>query len=320
MTKVYANLVLLIAALLVGFLPRGIALGSVEASSMSRAPASVPTATSGEKNREVSSFAGADRATVFARLKPVERDLAINFDEAAAMLKTRTINDKVFTKDFVGKMQDQYRGRVRPLEETANNPLWRPSWYEVQQYENGRHDVAQWTVNEAKEDLLRDFFNGADKDSSAMKVMSTARTLTGGEDDKPKEPQLTPEQKIARAHRLDLPAAAPEEEKIPTKVKTKINVLRQNGSVVFTNPVATTSLNGNRDDVSLNMNRDFRKISLRTSANYALKQECLNVNVSKQITDHISLDLDHYNYTGDKRDGSGYRQREQAKMNYSIGF
>jgi hypothetical protein len=314
---------------LAGLAPGGFALGSVKPSSSAApgpraAQASAPRAaraTTGHKKRDPSSFYRQLQADVFARLRPVEREEPIDFDEATALLRRKTTNEKIFDKEFVGRMKGEYNGRVRPFEETANDPVWRPRYWEMERYENGRHDLAQWTTREVVEDELKDFFNGADKDSAAVKVLSTARELSGGGDDKPAEPKLTKEQKLARAHRTDLPkAAAPAEEKIPTRLKTKLNLLRQNGSLVFTNPVAITSLSGNRDEISLNMDRDFRQLSLHSNVAYGVKQECLNVNVSKKITDEVSLNLDHVNYTGDKRGAAGEKSREQARVNYSISF
>jgi hypothetical protein len=325
---------LALLAVAAGLMPAGGALGGVERPQAAGAgqdasshPATVPApaqSPSQDKIRDPSSYIAGDdqqQSAVFARLRPAERDLSIDFDQAAAMLNQRTFNQKIFNKDFENKMRGEYAGRVSPLEKKVNDPLWRPSYYQEQALENSKHDLAQWTTREVMEDQLKDFFNGGDQDSGAMKAVHTARMLTGGEDEKPAEPQLSPEEKAARAHRMDLPVAtSDQEEQIPTKLKTKVNVLRQNGSVVFTNPVATTSLNGNRDDFSLNMNRNIRKLALSTNASYALKQECLDVNVNKQITDHVSLNLDHYTFTGDKRGSSGEKSREQARVNYSIGF
>lgn len=325
---------LALLAIAAGLMPGGFALGSVEHPVLgglgaeeklvhpgtdAAAAQSAEAGAELRKNRRISSYYQELQAEVFSKLRPVERDEPIDFDEARALLSGKTTNEKIFNKGFEGKMRGEYASRVAPLEKTVNNPIWRPSYFDVQRYEAGRHDLAQWTTREVMEDQLKDFFNGGDQDSGAMKAVHTARALTGGEDEKPSEPALTPEQKIARAHRTDLPQAH-EEESVPTKLKTKLNVLRQNGSIVFSNPVAITSLNGNRDEISLNMNREFRKLTLRTNAGYGVKNECLNVNVNKKITDHVSLDLDHYNYTGDKRGSAGEKTREQARVNYSIGF
>lgn len=304
----------------------GFALGNVNPEPSDAAPVAKigtqPKARKTPKNRQISSYYQRLQAEVFGKLRPVTRDEPVDFDEAATLLKSiKTTNEKIFNKNFESKMRDQYAGRVAPFEKAATDPIWRPEYWKVQRYEDGRRDVARWVTREVVEDQLKDFFNGGDKDSAAMKALATARALSGGEEEKPAEPKLTPQQKIARAHRTDLPPPpSDEEEHIPTRLKTKLNVLRQNGSVVFTNPVATTTLSGNRDDVTLNMNRAFRKISLSSNVGYTMSQECLNVNVSKKVAEHVSLDLDHYSYTGDKRGGSGEKVREQARVNYSVSF
>jgi len=186
---------------------------------------------------------------------------------------------------------------------------------------DGRSGLAKWTAHEVMEDQLKSFFSGADKNSTAMKAISTARALSGGEEEKPKEKKETPQEAAARAARTDLPKnVAQDEEVTPTKLKTKMNLLKQNGSVVFTNPLATTEMNADKDEVSMNMHRDFRKIQVSSNLAYAIRQGVLKFNVNKKITERVSLDLDHYNYTGDHADGNGYKSREQARVNYSLSF
>ena len=321
---------ILTIAISTGFLPGDVALGNVQApmavvfgpeapvapflEEAKAGPAATP------KNRQVSSYAQLQQE-ILAKLRPVEREQPIDFDEAKTFLNSRTTNEKIFNKSFAGKMQGEYAGRVSPFEKTATDPLWRARSWEMQRYEDGRQDLARWTTREVMEDQLKEFFNGGDKDSTAMKALAAARSLSGGEEEKAAEPALTPEQKIARTHRTDLAQpTAVEEEKIPTRLKTKLNVLRQNGSVVFTNPVAITSVDGNKDEISMNMHRDFRKLTLHSNLAYGVKQECLNLNVNKKITDRVSLDLDHYNYTGDKRGSAGEKTKEQARVNYSMSF
>ncbi|MGZ3652181.1 MAG: hypothetical protein ACXVB9_04210 [Bdellovibrionota bacterium] len=318
---------LLLIAISAGLIPGRFAMGSIEnpgsalpAPALDQHPAALVAKPRKKANRRISSYFSELQAAVLAKFRPVEHNQPIDFNEATALLNSKTINEQIFNKDFSGKMQGEYAGRVKPFEETANDPLWRPRYWETQRYEDSREGLARWTTREVMEDQLKDFFNHGDKDSGAMKALATARALSGGEEEKPAEPKLTPEQKIARAHRTDLPVAPQEEEVTPTKLKTKLNVLRQNGSVVFTNPIATTELSGNRDDISMNMHRDFKKISLHSNLAFGMKEECLNFNVNKKITDRVSLDLNHYNYTGSTRGSSGEKTREQAKVNYSLSF
>ena len=321
-------LLLLLSATAAGILPGRFAVGSVgqpdiEAIEATTQPPLPKGASTHKLDRVISSYADAagGGGQVLASLKPVRHDTSINFDEATALLNQQTTNEKIFNKDFTGKMQGEYTGRVKPFEETANNPVWHAHYWETQRYEDGRQGLAKWTAHEVMEDQLKNFFAGADKNSSAMKAVSTARALTGGDDEKPAPKKETPEEKIARAARTDLPKQAEQEEEVtPTKLKTKMNVLKQNGTVVFTNPVATTEMNANKDEVSMNMHRDFRKIKVSSNLAYAIRQGVLNLNLSKQLTEQISLSLDHYNYTGDHADGNGYKSRESARMNYSTSF
>lgn len=319
---------ILLSATAAGILPGRLAAGStgkpevaaVDATTQAPIPYSAPLH---KLNRDLSSYAeDTGGGQVLASLRPVRRDDPVNFDEAnAALLREKTLNEKIFNKDFTGKMQGEYAGRVKPFENSANDPLWHPHYWETQRYEDGREGLARWTAHEVMEDQLKNFFAGADKNSTAMKAISTARALSGGEEEKPKEKKETPQEAAARAARTDLPkVASKEEESTPTKLKTKMNLLKQNGSVVFTNPVATTEMNANKDEVSMNMHRDFRKIQVSSNLAYAIRQGMLNVNVNKKITERVSLDLDHYNYTGDHADGNGYRSREQARVNYSMSF
>ena len=152
-----------------------------------------------------------------------------------------------------------------------------------------------------------------------MKVLSTAHKLSGGGGDKD-EPSMTAKEKAARAHRRDLPPLAAEEERVPTRLKTKINVVKQQGALVFQNPIAIATVNGSKDDVTANINREFRKLTLKSAVNYGMKDSVLNFNVSKKITEQVSLDLDHYSYTGGKKGTSGEKTKEQAKVNYNLSF
>ncbi|HEY8279067.1 MAG TPA: hypothetical protein VIH99_05560 [Bdellovibrionota bacterium] len=323
---------LLILSFLSGLAPWETALGSV------RHPETIPAVQATlqpertgkgslaelvqHNGRRVSSSYSRLKQEVFAKLRPVDRQDDIDFDHAQKVLNSRlTWKQQVLKGDeFEKKMRKEYVERVAPFESNATNPIWRPRSYEVERYEKGRKDLAQWTRTEVLDDQLQDLIRGGDKDSAPIQVLETAQKLSGGTDLIPSAEALTPEQRAARAHRKDLPPLQPEEEKIPTKLRTKVNVVKGNGSLVFTNPVATTSLKGDKEDVSLEMNKEFRKLTLKSTATYGVKQECLNVNLNKRITDKISLDLDHSAYTGGKSGPSGEKTREQAKVNYTLSF
>jgi hypothetical protein len=311
-----------------GLLPVGSALGEIQRPEVKgSSELAHPHRGSPAKFRQISStsYVTRLRRDLLAKLRPVEqqRDGGIDFEQAQRTLLTmKTTQEKIFSGDFERKMRDQYAARVAPFEQTANDPVWRARYWETARYEDGRKDLARWTTREVLDDQLKEFFHGGDQSSAPMQVLSVARSLSGGGDEAPAnaDAALTPEQKIARAHRKDLPPVKEEEERIPTKLKTKINVIKAQGSIVFSNPVAITSVNGDRDDLSIGMNRDFRKISLSSNLSYGVGQECLNLNVNKRITDRVSLDLSHASYTGGKRGSTGEKTREQARVNYSMSF
>lgn len=318
---------LTIVAMLLGILPGSGALGSVERPSYLQAPAplnkaaELPKTESAEaKRRNPSSFFARIKQEVLAKLRPVDKGHNIDFNAAASLLNSKTTIQKVFNENFEEKMRNQYAAQVLPFEATATNPIWRPRHWEMQRYEESRQGLAKWTAREVLDDQLHDFIKGGDSDSAPIKVLETAQELSGGGRDDNEPTKLTEEQKIARAHRRDLPPVAEEEQKIPTRLKTKINVIKQHGSIVFQNPVATTSVNGSSEEINVNMNKEFPKITLGSQANYHVKGQVMSLSLNKKITDQVSLALDHYSWTGGKRGGSGEKSKEQARVNYSVSF
>lgn len=322
---------LLIVAIALGALPGSGALGSVERPEFlhptalrptaSLAPASAaPEVTASEirKARRPAGLYARMQQDVLARLRPVERDRTIDFDEAGAMLNSKTTIEKVFDDDFEKKMRGQYAAQVKPFEATANDPIWRARSWERRRLEEGQQNLAKWTAREVLDDQLKDFISGGDKDSAPIKVLETAQELSGNAPDK-KEEKLSPEEKAARAHRRDLPQVA-QEERTPTKLKAKINVIKQHGSIVLQNPVAETSVNGSADEINVNMNKSFPKITLSSAANYVVKGQMFNLNLTKKITERVSLALDHYSWSGSKRGSAGETSKEQARVNYSVSF
>jgi hypothetical protein len=313
---------IVILAIVTGLMPGGPALGGIERPLVVVGSKS-PSAQS-KKSRKINSYYSRLQQDVLAKLRPVEREEPIDFNAAERVLNSKSSAlQKIFDNDFEKKMRDEYSKKVSPFEQTATDPVWRARSWEVQRYEDGRKDLANWTTREVLDDQLKEFVQGGDQSSAPIKVLYTAQELTGGGHEPPSSgDSMTLEQKQARAHRKDLPPLAQaEEEKVPTKLRTKVNLLKANGSLVFSNPVATTSLKGNKDEgFSVGMDREFRKLTLKSNLTYGVKQECLNLNVNKKITDRVSLDLDHATYTGGKTGPSGEKTREQARVNYSMSF
>jgi hypothetical protein len=261
----------------------------------------------------------------FRSLRPVSREDDVDFDEAERFLSRKSFIDRVYDKDMRRNFREHYNNEVLPFEKTVNDPYRRARVWEREAYDQKRTEMARWSAKEVVNDQLRDLFHGADKDSGAVKAFTAMKEISGGGEDRPEEKPLTPEEKIARAHRRDLPVVTQaEEEKVPTKLKTKMNVLRGSGQLVFTNPFVNTSVNlkaGNRDDnIVVEMTRDFRKITLNSHLRYEVDRSLMNFNMNKRITDQISFDMDHLQYTGAKRGDGGEKTTETAKLLYSVGF
>lgn len=257
--------------------------------------------------------------------RPVDRFESVDFDEAERMLSRKTFIEEVYDEDMQRNFINQYRSEVEPFEKTANNPLRRARSWEMKDYDNKRAEMAKWASREILNDQIKDFFRKGDKNSAPMQVMGTLKDLSNGGKEDPAEQKLTPEEKAARAHRHDLPQVTKaEEEKIPTKFKTKLNVLRRSGTLLFTNPIVTTAINlkaGNRDDnMVVEMNREFTKLTLNSRLKYEVDRSLMNFNLNKRITDRISLDMNHMQFTGSKRGDNGEKRSDTAKLLYSVGF
>lgn len=319
---------LLIVALGIGMLPGSGALGSVErpsylqAASPEARPAAAPAVPAGEvsaQRRKPSSFYARVQREILAKLRPVDKGHNINFSEAEALLHSKTTIEKVFNENFEQKLRNQYLGHVAPHEAIALNPIWRARHWEMQRYDASREAVAKWAAREVLDDQLHEFIKNSDRSSAPIQVLETAQELSGNGRDKGAEPKLTKEEKLARAHRRDLPQEQ-KEERVPTKLKAKINVIKQHGSLVLQNPVAETTVSGSSDEINVNMNKQFPKITLSSAANYVVKGQMFNLNLTKKITDQVSLALDHYSWSGSKRGSSGEKSKEQARVNYSVSF
>jgi hypothetical protein len=271
------------------------------------------------KKRRPSNLLSDIRSELFAKLRPVERDEAVNYKEAEKILRSKTTPlDQVYGADFEKRMRNEYLSRVAPLEKKANDPFRRAQPWELAQYDDSRRSMADWTAKEALNKQWQDFFRGADRNSAPMKVMSVMHS-----------PDEAPTPKSAStqdpAHRSDLTedqksVMAKEEPPIPTRLKTNLNPIKTEGQVVLQNPIVTTGVKGSRGEVGVEMNRAFKAIGTEPKAQYGVKAECLQLNLNQKITDRISLNLEHAAYTGEKRGPTGEKLREAAKVMYSLGF
>lgn len=262
------------------------------------------------------------RIQILSSLRPVSREADIGANAMANQRKS--FFEQLFNDDLANDMKVRYQNNISPIEAKINSPYRRAQIWEMQQYDNSRSEMASWTAKEVLDNKLKELFRGADKDSGAMQVISAMREVTGNapvEEKKP-DPKITEQEKIARAHRLDLPKEA-EEEHIPTKLKTRFNVLKRVGNLNFSNPIVTTNVDldlTNQDKVSVNMSKDFKKLAMKSRAQFGLNRRILNMNVNKTITDQISLDLDSTHYTGQERGAGGEKNLESARVTYSLSF
>jgi hypothetical protein len=256
----------------------------------------------------------------FARFRPVDRfEIA---KDADALLTSKTSIEALYDKEFTKHIQSEYNNRVAYYERVVETPYRKADTWDYSRYNNSRNDLAKWMTREILNDQMKSFFQRGDKASAPMQVLSTMRELSGGNPTEEETNRLTPEQKIARAHRLDLPKVE-EEEYIPTRLKTKMNMLKGTGQLRFQNPVVETSLNVSArgdDRVSVDMNKDFKKLTMKSNLRYGVQKRMVQMNVNKKITDEVSLDLSSERYTGGKRGAGGEKSREAAKLTYSLSF
>ncbi len=270
---------------------------------------------------------------IFAKFRPDNHLKNYSAEEAA--LKKTFFSD-LFNKDLSRDMRGRYQEVVAPYEAKINSPYRQAQVWERAKDNENRHNMASWTAKEVLDRKLKDLFRNADHSSSAMQVISAVRTVTGGNpDDFNQQPlgssgssgapakrgkPLTQEQKIALAHQLPPP---PPEEKIPTKLKTRINVIQKKGSLYFTNPIVITEMNldmTDTDKLTFKLAKDFRALKMRSNAEYGIRRKILKFNLNKTITDRISLDLDTHRYTGSEKSPSGKNSQESARLNYSVSF
>lgn len=238
-------------------------------------------------------------------LKRVSYDDNSHLDAAA---KSQSTWEKIFNPKFVQEINSKYKAQVAVAEQTAHSPYRRATQFEQEQYESRRKDFSSWMAKEALNSQVKSMFAKADKTSGGMKVVNGLRAVTGGEDFGPAAPA----------------SAAPAAEKIPTRLRTRMNLLHATGSVVFQNPVVTTNVNVSAkgdDNVTVDMSKEIKEITLNSQAKYGVNSQKLSLNVNKKITDEINLGVSNESYTGSKKpDEAVARSEQKVMMNYTIGF
>ncbi len=252
----------------------------------------------------------------FSKFRPVTRDGEIDYAAVEKALSSKTTIEELFDEDFERRMRAQYAGLVAPHDSAVNNPYRPARWYEIERSIQARKDLAKWTAREALNEQVRDFFRKGDKSSAPMQVWSTVREVTGnGEEERPVAAVDT-----VNADGSITPAA---EASIPTRLKAKMNLLRTQGQLLFTNPFATTTVDvkaGSGENFVVNLNRDFRSLQMNSNVRYGVDDSLLVFNVNKRITDQVSLDLNSERYTGGKRGAGGEKSRDTARVTYSLSF
>lgn len=279
-----------------------------------REPSSAPASVS---TRPGSAPTGISHSQ-FARFRPVEKQY--NWDDAERILSEKTLNEQVFDKDMSSRMRAQYDGTVAPIERDALRPArWASTW-EVERYEQSRKDLANWTMKEVGKDQLKDFLRRSRKNSAAIDLIAGN---TGQEESAPAAAAkpLTEKEKLAAA------AAAVytprEEPTVPTKLRAKLNVLKAHGQFTFMNPIVSTTVEaraGSGENLAVELNRDFRSLELNSRLRYGVNDSMFTVNVNKQITKEVSLDLNSQRWTGGKTSVAGEKKKETGKLLYSVSF
>ncbi len=236
-----------------------------------------------------------------------------------------TTLDDLYTKDVTNNLRSKYQAEVVPVEKSVESPYRRARTWEVDRYNQNREELAKYTAKEVLSQRLKTIFNGADKSSGAMKVAQSVKNVMAADmsakEEEPVRPKSVQSSSIAPAA-----SAAPQEEPaIPTRVKTKFNLVHGRGQVRFTNPIVTTSVNLDvskkaSNKVVVNLDKKIKPLDLESNVNYAAGQKVVAVNLKKAITSEISADVQSAHHTGDGQFVNGAKSQESVRMTYSVSF
>lgn len=311
---------------------------SDQAASAIRAPSSALQEPLSGREAPRSTYAGSATARPsflsrlkarFEKFRPVSRarsGLALSGNEE--VLREQLFIDRIYDREMTARVRDQYAGAVRPFEEEALSSYQRASRREQEQYIQSRKDMASWVLKEVGKDQLKDFLRRGDSTNGTMKMLSSVEKMSSGEK-KPSAAEqkaaakLSESERIARAHRMDIPASEKKDEPIPTRVRARLNVLKAQGQVTLQNPIVTTMVEargGSGDNLAVEVNREFKDVGLNSRVRYAVDSNLLVFNVNKQLTDEVVLDLNSEQYTGGTGNFAGEKRRETAKVTYSLSF
>lgn len=258
----------------------------------------------------------------WARFRPVNKKRSEDREWAQAdrILHSKTTIEEIFDKDMSRRLHERYEGSVRPFEQEALSPYHRASNWKMQRYEESRKALAEWTMKEVGRDQLKDFVRRRRDHSEVLSTVATGAGNPAEEESR----QITEEERIARAHRIDRPVLANEEEEvIPTKLRARLNLLKAQGQFTFVNPVVTTSVEakaGAGENLAVVLNRDFKELEMNSRLRYGVDQSLVVLNVNKRITNEVSVDLLSERWTGSQRGSVGEKSKDTAKVLYSVSF
>ncbi len=247
-------------------------------------------------------------------------------DEETALNK-KTV-DELFTPDITNNMEGRYN-RVEAAEQKTMGPEGHAAPWEEQHVYDSKHDVATWTAKEVLSNRLKTILQNADQSSGGMKAITAMKHLTGNEDEAaPAQKSASAKEKTSDAKKGTTEAplfAKKEEPKIPTRLKTHMNVVKGQGEVRFMNPIVTTAVNVDANkaadnNVAVRMEKDLKALDLKSNVDYGLDKKIVSLNLSKKITDEITANVTSRHATNGEEILGGRRDEEAVNMNYSISF
>jgi hypothetical protein len=258
---------------------------------------------------------------ILRRFRPVKKSDPVDFEEAGKVLSQTTLSE-IYDEEFRRNMQREYAQRVAPWEDAVNDPFRPAHRLDVERFDQSREDMAKWTAREVLNERVKDLFRRSDRDSSAIRFVQAVKSVTsGGGEELPSKAR--PAASGEASAQTQAQAQSEERPATPIRVRPRLNILKGKGQLLFTNPVATTSLDvqtGAGEAMLLKINRDFQKLQLSSRVEYGIEENKLNLNLDKRITDEVSLNLSSERHTGSTRNAAGKKSNETASLLYRISF
>lgn len=265
----------------------------------------------------------------FARFRPAWDPNALPMTGNEEILHSKSFLEGVYDADMSNRMRDRYRDSVSYYERVAEDPTWTASRAQRQRYQDSQRDMAKWAMKEIGKDQLRDYLEARMRSGSGVfhvvKDMGAGSSLERQQAEisrqKSEDSRLSEEERIARVHRRDT-VADEDDDVIPTKLRTKLNVLKARGQLTLQNPVAIATVEGggSGDKLALEISREFKKLEVQSRARYNVVNSYITVNVLKRITKEVAVDLSSERWTGQHRGAAGEKAKDTAKVTYNLAF